>query len=922
MQNSNKRHHAWTVAAAVAGITVVVAVAFFLFGSDDEPVLTGTGKGTASPLSESIPEDTAPRVSDGPDPLPEDGDPIVEDAHAREALSSTGIFLSGRVIDKESGDAVPVFGLRMCRRVEKGADPWKEFFARKIENHEGSFHVPLDKGGRIRLWVRSASHHPFRSDVDVPDDAGLGDQLFELDPGAVAVGIVVDDATGDPIEGAVVAHVDLHDTENFVRLFLGLDSWMAHAVSGSDGRFRLSGLYEKVSSPFMDGRWRLAAVHPDYAEGVAFCVPESKEEVMIRLGPGRRIFGRVLDDDGNPAASAVVCLSSKKIPLPRPVLTGPDGTYRTAPARPDLVFVSAGPPPGRDGVCPNLTEEIRRVRLADSDVEVNFGQEADHVTWKGTVRFRDGSPMPRATIKLTPAEVTLEEKIQSRLERSTECDDEGRFEIRKMAAKSYVVDVDPSSWAHDISIGKLVFDRPGLVEQDIVIAGAEIHGLVVEKTTRKPISKRGWVRCFIYEDGLFRSFSCPIGEDGRFSLLGIPAGTHRVSAHSTDFPGTTVDGVVLAKDEILHDLIIEVSEGGIMNIKIDGFAPGDAREFRWNLGLKGGQQYTYGVQRFDAEGKWEVSWDREPGVYVTHFDFAGLGTAVREFEIFAGRTTTVSIHKSALSEQEETVTVSGTVRHPDGSAAAGVRLHFFRSGSTGKTINERSKSVATGSHGEFTATGFWIGSWMVSAIFEKGATVEFPDLVIPPDPPAVVTLDLVLSTGTVSGALRDKKTGRLLDEEGPLWWVFLREVKTRKLVSEIQGGQRGSHFTLRGVPAGDYMLRVSARYYRESNTGPYSIGEGEVIDIGTIDLDPAGILILEIVDQRGDPVTDFELTCDGETAYSWARTEISAGRYEFFSLPVGKVILVLTAEGYMGVEIPLDLEPGVPCESRIVLTAN
>lgn len=922
MQSGNKKERGWIVAAIAASLVIIIAVVSVLFQDGDEAILLESEKVVSLPVAGSTSKKTGESLSEISDFAALETDPLVEESHERKALGPTGIFLSGRVTDKVSGEPVPVYGLRMCRWTSRGAEPWKEFLTRKIDDRDGRFHIPLEEGGRIRLWVRSASHQVYRTDVNVPEDAGLADQQFELDPGAVAAGIVVDDATGSPVEGALVAHADLYYSEDLVRLCLGFDTWVAHAMSDGSGRFRLSGLDEKVSSPFLDGKWQIAAVHPDFAEGVVSCTPGSNEEVLIRLKPGYCFFGKVLDDEGNPASSAMVCVTSKDIPLPRPVLTDSEGNYRTAPVRPGLAFVSAGLPHGRKGAVHHLTEETRRLKIGKSDMEVNFGSSAEHVTWTGTVRDRDGRPMPHATITLAPSDVTLEEKIQSRLERSVESDEEGRFEIGKMAVNSYLVDVEPSSWAHDISIGKLTFEKPGVVEQDIHIAGGEIHGIVREKATKEPIAKRGYVSCSVWEDQLYRRFSCPIDEQGRFSLLGLPAGTHRIGAISTGFPRADVEGIVLGKDQILYDVQIEVFEGGKLNLRVDGFAQSEVGGFGLNLGLKGGQQYFYGTQHFDANGSWEITWDREPGVYITELDFKGIGTVVREFEIFAGRTTPVLIHMSNVKPPEGSITVSGNVTHPGGDWAEKVRLFFYSQDASGKKPHERSRSVVTDSHGLFEKGGFWPGRWAVSVHLGEGNTVDFPDLVIAHDSPPVVTLDLVLSTGVVTGTLRNAKSGKLMEKDGVSWWVFLNEAETGQVACEIQGGQTGDRFTLKGVPAGDYTLLVKAKGYRDSTTGPYSLHEGDTLDVGEISLDPGGIVILEVVSEGGESITEFELTCDGETVYSWYREEVSPGRFRYYWLPAGKVTLIITAEGYTASEIPLTLEPGVPSEERVVLSSK
>lgn len=838
----------------------------------------------------------------------------------REALPPSGIFLSGRVVDKETGEPVPRYSMRICRRVERGSEPWKEIVAEEVNHEDGCFFFPLGEGGRIRLWVRSAAYMTFRTTVDVPEEAGLAGEQYELYPGLAASGLVVDDFTGLPVEGAMVAHADVYGNWDMIRQFLGFDTWAAHARTDSDGRFRLTGLEGSGSlSPWLKGRWQFAAVHPDYAEGIGRGIPGAGKEIMIRLKPGFRLFGRVLDDSGEPSAGAMVTLSGDEIPLPRPVLTDQEGMYRTAPVLPGPLFIHAGPPPGASAGSFRLTEETKRIRVTDSDKEVNFGPSPDHVTWKGTVRDRTGAPMPRAAIEMAPADVSLEQKIQNRLERSVECSEAGEFLVNRLVPGAYEAEVKPSSWAHSISIGKLTFDEPGKVERDICIAGAEIRGIVVNKSSGEPIRKRGFVNCSVWETGLYRYFCSPIDEEGRFALQGLPAGSHRVSVHVTGFPMVTKEGIVLKEDQIIDDLRIELFAGGKLLIKVMGFEASPVREFDWEMGIKGGTHYFHGTQHIDPAGAWQMELEREPGEYVTSLEFKGLGTALREFEIVTGRTTTVLVLASEVAPPEANVAVSGIVTYPDGTPATGIRLLFYARDAAGRDSEERSRSATTDESGRFEAAGFWTGGWIVSALLGSGAHAEFPDLVIPPAPPAVVALDLVLPTGTLKGALRDRTTGKLLEAGGAQWWVFLTDTKTMKTVSQIQNGQTGPLFELKAVPAGEFMLLVKAKGYCDARSGPYRLREGETIDVGEILLDPGGILILEVVGRTGEPVTEYELLCNGDKVWPWHRKEDSPGKFRYPWIPPGQVTIVITAEGYVKHESSLVLEPGEPTEAKVIL---
>ena len=918
-QRDSRGRIAPALAVLLAGVLIVATAVFVLYWSDDG---TDEDRGDDEPLvalhEKKDDRGGVPAASEERDGESAAADDGAGEAPGRQTVPREGIFLSGRVIDRETEEPIPCYIIRMSRRAQKGIETWKEFLDERVEDEDGLFSFPLEEGGRIRLWVHTPTHRIFRTTFEVPPETGLAGEQYELDPGLTATGIVVDDFSGRPVEGALVAHVDVFDTKELIRLGLGSDLWTAHAVTDALGRFRLTGLPSGDSlSPWLDGKWRFAALHPDYAEGVGRAEPGTGMETVISLKPGFRVFGRMVDNNGDPAAGAVVTLSGDDTPMPRTAVTDSEGRYRTPPALPGPAFIHAGPHPASP--LPSLSEESRRIRIKDKDVEVNFGPSADHVTWKGTVRDRQGSPMPGTVIRITPHDVTLEQQMQHCLERGVQSSEEGRFQVGRLAPGAYVVEVEPTAWAHSISIGKMTFEKPGVTERDIRIAGAEIRGIVQEKATGEPIRSRGYVRCSLWQDRFFRSFSSPIDEQGRFALLGLPAGTYRVSATITGFPSCTVEGIIVAKDEIRDDICIEVFIGGTMQIKVMGFEGSPVRQFDLSMGIEGGTEFFFGTQHIDADGAWELEWEREPGLYMITLDFKDSGSVTREVEIIAGRTTTVLILESEVRPPEGTVLVTGMVTTPDGAPAEGIKLFFFTTGGSGLETKDRIRTAVTDASGRYEAEAFWPGTGRVNAELGEGAQADFPNLIIPSSPPPVVNLDLVISSGIMTGILRDKRTGELLAEGGAEWWAFLRDAKTQRVVCQIQGGQTGHRFEIRGVPAGDYMLLVRAYGYLESTTGPYRLGEGETLDVGEVLLDPGGILVLEVVNNAGEAVTGYELLCNGKEVYTWHRNELSPGRFRYPWLPPGPATLVISAEGYLPSESSLVLTPGEPVEAKIVL---
>ena len=124
------------------------------------------------------------------------------------------------------------------------------------------------------------------------------------------------------------------------------------------------------------------------------------------------------------------------------------------------------------------------------------------------------------------------------------------------------------------------------------------------------------------------------------------------------------------------------------------------------------------------------------------------------------------------------------------------------------------------------------------------------------------------------------------------------------------------------MPAGSFTVLLRARGYEDKRTDPFTVDEGASVSLGDLLLNPCGILIVELANQADEPVTGFEVKCNGAVVYPWDRKEIAPGKYRFFQLPAGPVTLTIDAKGYVAVERSFSLEAGVPQETRIVLTAQ
>jgi hypothetical protein len=199
-----------------------------------------------------------------------------------------------------------------------------------------------------------------------------------------------------------------------------------------------------------------------------------------------------------------------------------------------------------------------------------------------------------------------------------------------------------------------------------------------------------------------------------------------------------------------------------------------------------------------------------------------------------------------------------------------------------------------------------------------GGRAELPGIEIPVAAPDPFAVDLVLPRGEVTGVFHDSTTGKPFGSDRPVWWVHLFDVQQNDFITSIQGG-KGSRFRLFGVVRGEYKLRLKARGYVDKDTAIFRLAEGQSLDLGRFDLDPLGILDLEVVNAAGSPVENYRLSGPD---YQWLpgfSEYLSPSRRRHYGFPVGEATITIKADGFRDKEFTVRFEPGWPTEARVIL---
>jgi hypothetical protein len=170
----------------------------------------------------------------------------------------------------------------------------------------------------------------------------------------------------------------------------------------------------------------------------------------------------------------------------------------------------------------------------------------------------------------------------------------------------------------------------------------------------------------------------------------------------------------------------------------------------------------------------------------------------------------------------------------------------------------------------------------------------------------------------VAGSLVDHLTGIPFGVDHPGHWkVSLLDIKENRFTGSCSSKGRQDRFMLAGIPEGEYQLLVEAEGYDNFQSAAFTLFEGQNLFIGELGMEPCGLLDIEVVDTSQLPIERFILTCDGIRRMPGRRI---GEKRRFDKLPVGTVIVTVSARGFLEKSIQLQLEPSHPTTTRIALT--
>ncbi len=320
-------------------------------------------------------------------------------------------------------------------------------------------------------------------------------------------------------------------------------------VSDDEGRFRVTGL--------VPGRYRVRAVHPDFADGqsdqLRLTAGKRIINVKVVMVPGVIVTGLVTDDHDEPVVGAQIIADTgagdvapeqAMLDSRLQAITGPDGRYRLGPVARDVTLRASA---ARHGT---VTRKLALGKAGQQREErrEDFVLPAADAVLRGRVRDPSGFAVRGASVTVVGDDAAG---------RSAVTDEAGRFVIANLAPGSYSVDLDHPKFPSARRKGHTGEDE---VEMELPLGGG-LAAIVRDAHNREPlvgvhVSARGPGRATAEavtdEHGAFELAPLAAGKWSlSFELAGHVPGTGNVTIVAGDRPGEVT----------LHDQLFELERG-------------------------------------------------------------------------------------------------------------------------------------------------------------------------------------------------------------------------------------------------------------------------------------------------------------------------------------------------------------------------
>lgn len=665
---------------------------------------------------------------------------------------------------------------------------------------EGAFLLPDLPPGRYDVLVDARPAWALRElrEVELPEDRGVDLGEVTLEAG-VALDLRVVDAEGAPVEEAHVSH-QAHQagggavtrSRNMETRSTGRD---AGRTTDAEGRHRIEGLAPRQPLDLWVTKQGWIAAQ------LSQVVPPLEEELVVVLDRGLSLAGRVLTDDGRPAAGASVSLTqrwaiehsggSSSTSSSTSTRADDDGRFLFQGLRPALdVEVSAR----WEGLTGTAIVEDPPQRGAFAPLEIRL-QPAPRVV--GSVTDGEGRPVSGATVEVAPAASGARAVRQGGWATT---DASGRFDL--IAQTSGPVRV--SAKHQGLSAEREVVLSAGTTTVDLrldVPDGLWLRGRVLGLDGRPVVQAALTLTCVERCEG--GAFSRTRGVGGEFLVPDLVPGVYRAEATVPGFAVARRDGIDLTRGPV-EGLELELRSGGRVEGALSGADAAALATISVTAVREGGGASLGGS--IDHRGRYRID-GLGPGRWTIIAASAASGhRASGEIDIEGAETVRLDLELDVVG-----FALAGRV-FVDGSPASGATLWLV--GDDGGS-GHAGVGTRTAFDGSFRFAGLEPGRYRldVRASFDVPAASRVVDLHGDDE------VDFDLTAAAVSGTVA---------APGGVSLAGLRAVLTasdgRRQLTDVDGQGR---FRIAPVAAGSYVLTIE-RHEAVLASEPLEVGPNDV----------------------------------------------------------------------------------------------
>lgn len=517
---------------------------------------------------------------------------VIDEKHPEQEVEiklSLGAVIKGRIT--ETGSNVGAAGVRveLDYSQETSRDLLLAYHGRwPVSDEDGNYRMSGLPPGNYSLTL-NLSGSPYKLGKILPykkvqitsPDQEVAGVDFTVDAAGIIWGYVTD-TNQAPIKGVDVllctsSSIFTQAVNSFVRRESPI-----HGKSAEDGYYELMGVP-------LNEEWRVYATSdnhsPQLAEPFMLTASQRTVRIDIFMFAGSTIYGRVVDDRGNPLSEAqVMCLpaySQMFSPLESPqafreaktdengnfeLRELPAGNYQVFAMKKGYKYAASGEP-----VYPNGYTNISNVQIVLYPVD-----QGEYAVF-GTVMDLARQPLPGVSVVLEGLSTAGFDEIQ----KETTTDGSGQYRFDGISTGMYKVTASKDGYAPQ-TIHRVLFNmatdiiletRAVVRGQVLVKGGGPIKTPFTVSATTFNLSGQGIISLAGFgERPESQTFQSP---DGRFELY-LSSGQYQLEAKAEGYtPGRA--NISLEPGQVLEDVVINLStEGGTIEGKVvtsDGKSP-------------------------------------------------------------------------------------------------------------------------------------------------------------------------------------------------------------------------------------------------------------------------------------------------------------------------------------------------------------